>query len=86
MLSIHLKHIKQDLNKYADKTPAELLSMCIDDKLQGTLEKYNEEIKLNSEYILTRSSFRVLKALSKLQKKADKEALEAASLGEETNE
>lgn len=77
MLSVQIKHIKYDLNKYKDMSPNELLTFCINDKLQGTLNRYNEEIKLNSDYLLTRSSFRVLKALTKLQKKADKAVLES---------
>lgn len=79
MLDIQIKHIKYDLSKYKDMSRPELLSFCINDKLQGTLTKYNEEIKLNSDYLLTRSSFRVLKALTKLQKKADKAVLESLS-------
>lgn len=77
MLSTQIKHIKYDLNKYANMSQAELLSYCINDKLQGTLKTYNDEIRMNSDYLLTRSSFRVLKALIKLQKKADKNVLES---------
>ena len=79
MLEVQLKHIKYDLNKYANMSQGDLLSYCINDKLQGTLKTYSEEIKLNSDYLLTRSSFRVLKALTKLQKKADKEVLQSLS-------
>ena len=82
MLIHQIKSIKRDLNKYSDKTKDELLSLCIDNKLQATLEKYNKEIELNSDYLLTRSSFRVLKALTKLQKRADKGVLEAIAEGE----
>ena len=77
MLATQIKHIKYDLNKYSNMSQADLLSYCINDKLQGTLKTYNEEIRMNSEYLLTRSSFRVLKALTKLQKKADKNVLES---------
>ena len=86
MLIHHIKSIKRDLNKYSDKTKDELLSLCIDNKLQATLEKYNKEIELNSDYLLTRSSFRVLKALTKLQKRADKGVLEAIAKEGESNE
>lgn len=86
MLKTEINHIKYDLNKYSDKNREDLLSYCINDKLQGTLERYNEEIKLNSDYILQRSSFKVLKALAKLQKKADKEALESEIIKGEENE
>ena len=86
MLIAHIKHIKKDLSKYADKSREELLSLCIDSKLDATLEKYNREIELNSDYLLTRSSFRVLKALTKLQKRADKGVLEAIAEEGEPNE
>lgn len=86
MLITQIKHIKKDLSKYADKTKEELLTLCINNKLEATLEKYNREIELNSEYIQTRSSFRVLKALTKLQKRADKGVLEAIAKEGESNE
>lgn len=86
MLIHHIKQIKRDLSKYQDKSREELLSMCIDNKLEATLEKYNKEIELNSDYLLTRSSFRVLKALTKLQKRADKNVLEALAKEGESNE
>ena len=86
MLIHHIKSIKKELNKYSDKTKDELLSLCIDNKLQAALEKYNKEIELNSDYLLTRSSVRVLKALTKLQKRADKEVLEALAAEGESNE
>lgn len=86
MLINHIKHIKKDLAKYSDKSRDDLLSMCITGKLEATLEKYNREIELNSDYILTRSSFRVLKALTKLQKRADKGVLEALIEEGEKNE
>lgn len=84
MFNSNLKYIKKELNRYADKNPQELLSDCINEKLQATLERYNKEIELNSDYLLTRSSAKVLKALTKLQKRADKDDLEfAAKEGED---
>ena len=56
------------------------------ERLEATLEKYNREIELNSDYLLTRSSFKVLKALTKLQKRADKNVLEALAKEGESNE
>lgn len=72
----NIKKIEQDLLKYKDIQREELLKSCITNKLAGTLERYNEEIDLNSDYLLTRSSTRVLKALTKMQKKQDKQILE----------
>lgn len=82
MFSSNLKYIKKEINRYIDKTPAELLSYCIEDKLNTTLKKYNKEMDLNSDYLLSRSSFKVLKAITKIQKKSDKKALEDAIEGD----
>ena len=76
MLSKNLKLIKQDLDKYKDKTPIELFHDCIHQKLYLTLQRYNEEIDFNSDYLLTRSSTKVLKAITKIQKRDDKNVLE----------
>ena len=94
MLSHHIKQIKKELSKYYTETDEstikerkqELLTSCINSKLDATLDKYNREIDLNSDYLLTRSSFRVLKALTKLQKRADKAVIEAAKHEGEPNE
>lgn len=72
----NIKKIEEELNKYKNIQREDLLKSCITNKLAGTLERYNEEIDLNSDYLLTRSSTKVLKALTKLQKKQDKEILE----------
>ena len=82
MFSQNLKYIKKELNKYTDKNHEDLLAYCIKDKLDTALLRYNKEMDLNSEYVLTRSSLKVLKAITKLQKKADKQALEDAAEGE----
>ena len=86
MLRDQINHIKSELKKYDDMTPSELLSYCIDDKLQTTLKRYSDEIRWNTDYLLTRSSFKILKALTKIQKNADKEVLKTLGLGEEDNE
>ena len=85
MLEAKIKHIKQDISKYENINRADLLTKCIDDKLRATLKKYNLDMELNSDYLLKREGTRVLKALTKLQKKDDKEAL-LASIEEEEYE
>lgn len=67
--------------RYADKSPQDLLQMCINEKLAETLRKYNEEIEAGTTFLLSRDSTKVLKALTKIQKRQDKEILE--ELGEE---
>lgn len=75
MLSYCLKMINTELHKYDECDRQALLKTCINNKLAYTLKRYNEDIDANSEYLLTRSSFKVLKALTKLQKKEDVKAI-----------
>ena len=75
MLSYCLKKISAELHKYDEYDRQALLKTCINNKLAYTLKRYNEDIDANSEYLLTRSSFKVLKALTKLQKKEDVKAI-----------
>ncbi len=83
MLSEQISHIQRELKKYENLTPSELLSFCIDSKLQATLKRYSDEVRWNTDYLLTRSSFKILKALTKIQKNADKEVLKTLGLGDE---
>lgn len=45
MLSMHLKHIQQDLDRYSQMSRADLFSYCINDKLQLALKTYNNELR-----------------------------------------
>ena len=53
-----------------------LFKECINHKLVETLKTYNEEVDVNSSFLIEQSTIRVLKALTKLQKKDDKAVLE----------
>lgn len=75
--------IKEELFKYESVSRADLFSSCIQDKLDTTLRKYNYEISRNADYLRTRSSAKVLKALTKLQKKDDMELLDSMAEDDE---
>lgn len=86
MLSENLILIKDELDRYKNVSRNELFTKCIDEKLKGTLKKYNEETNLTSTYLIEQSSIRVMKTLTKIQKKNDIEVLEAYSKGEEADD
>ena len=74
-LSRNIKKLIAEFDKY-EMNRNDLLKECIRGKLKNTLLKYNEEINFNSDFLLQQSSYRVLKALTKIQKKDDSEALQ----------
>ena len=66
-----LYNILKDLNKIE---PSEVtLQRCIDDKLNASYEQYEWTIKNIYNYVLTRSNVKVIKALSKIRDKKEKE-------------
>lgn len=67
--------IIENFKKYYKLSKDTIYTNCIDKKLNLTVLKYNNELALNSRYIEGRSDKKVLKALTKLQKNQDKEAL-----------
>ena len=79
-----LKTILADLNKIEYRSKDELLKTMIQNTLDVSYDRYCNNLKVNYDYLLTRSSAKVLKALTKLQKRADKDDLEfAAKEGED---
>lgn len=78
MFKFKLKVIKEDLSRYTALTRAELLKNCINNKLAYTLQRYDDEINMNVDYLSTKNSVRVLKALSKIQKRNDVKNIQAA--------
>ena len=72
MLKRNLESIEKDLLKYKEYNRESLLKLFIDEKLKWALKIYNAEVERNSNYLLSKNGIRVLKALTKLQKKQDK--------------
>jgi len=86
-LNENLLQIQKELNAFKDISRDELYSKCIDDKLTETVLKYNTELDLNSKYLLTRASMKVLKGITKVQKAADKQILlDNQAKGKENND
>lgn len=85
-LKLNIASIQQDLNKYKGYTKTRLFQECIHEKLKYTVQMYNEEIDLNTDFLLSKESARVLKAITKIQKADDKNLLDSLDLNEENNE
>lgn len=73
-----LNEIIQELALYKNVSPEEMLTECIRQKLQNTVLKYDKTLDMSSNYLTTRACEKVLKALTKIRKKDDKEALSGA--------
>lgn len=84
-LNENLRQIQQELAEFKDIPREELYSQCIDDKLTETVLKYNADLDLNSKYLLTRASMKVLKGITKVQKAADKQILLENQVEGQTN-
>lgn len=77
MLKNNLETIEKDLNACSNMKRQDLFKSCVNEKLKTTLDNYLHIIEVNSDYLLTRNSMKVLKALTKQQKQEDKKALES---------
>lgn len=86
MLKTNIKYILKDIHAYDGYTKAKLFQECIRNKLKATIIRYDEEIEDSTDYLLTRSSAKVLKAITKIQKADDKNRLEAEALEKEFEE
>lgn len=75
MLNEIIKSINDDLDKYKDLTHEQIFTTCIETKLRNTLLNYNYDIDLNSKFLLTRQAEKVLKAITKIQMKDNREAI-----------
>lgn len=80
MLAKKIKQVEQEINQYNNLTRQELYQQCIDAKLKVTLDNYLHIIEVNEDYLLTRNSVKVMKAITKQQKKEDKERLAEESM------
>ena len=71
-----LKAIDDDFIYYEKKKRVDVLTSSINYKLKTTLLKYDEEVDDCSNFLTTAGEVRVMKAITKIQKKYDKENLE----------
>ncbi len=75
MLKNNIHAITAEISKYKDMSRAELYTKCVDEKLKATLSQYINVLNLTEQELRDKSSIRVLKAATKLQKQTDKEAI-----------
>lgn len=73
-----LKELKEDLFKYSNMTKNQLWSECIDTKLKVTLNNYKADLEMSENYLETRESSRIMKALVTIQKQNYKNVIEDA--------
>lgn len=78
MLQENINDINEDLSKYLNMSRDELFTLFVNEKLQGTLRRYEVELEVTSDYLLRKNANIVFKRLTELQKDKDKEALEKA--------
>lgn len=74
-LILLLNSIELELNKYKDMDRNTLFNYCIDRRLQATLLNYNEELEDTTGFLLRKAGWRVLKALTRIQKNDDKDEI-----------
>ena len=67
-----LLNIKKEL--YLNKNPKEIIKEGIDIKLGRTEDNYNETVKKNCMYILSRSNYKAMMAIDRYTKRKDKKS------------
>lgn len=83
MLSSYIEEIKNDLDKYKKYSKNDMFTESVQEKLKNTLINYDYDMERNSEFLLSRDSAKVLKAITKIQMKDNRKALEEASENKE---
>ena len=82
MLKDRIIEISDDLDRYKDITRARLFTRCVDNKLKNTLQNYISDLDLTSDELMRKASFRVMKAITKIQKNDDKNAIKEQIKGD----
>lgn len=75
MIKENLDELRNEMDKWLAYSRIEAYNVCINKRLAATLKNYSAKIDEASEYLLRQESFRVLKALTKIQKNKDKEVI-----------
>lgn len=74
-LDENIKTIQNELCEYSNLDRTEIFNQAINKLLMHTLRKYNNKIDDLSGYLLNQEGMRVLKAITKIQKHADKKVI-----------
>jgi len=64
-------YIKDQLEIMEKESPYNCMGKCVDRKLNMSLEKYLDSVERTTKYLLSRSSYKVLKAISKRKEKEE---------------
>lgn len=75
MLKSRIEEISSDISKYADLSRDALFTDCVDRKLKATLARYIDIINLDEKELRTKSSIRVIKAVTRMQHEEDKKRI-----------
>ncbi len=75
MLKDNINSIYLDMDKYSTYSHSELFTFFVQDKLQGTLLKYQMDIDKIEDYLLRREASAVLKRITQIQRDSDKQEL-----------
>lgn len=81
MLKSNIEKISEEINRYINLSRSELFTKCVDAKLKATLSLYMNVLNMTEQELRGKSSIRVIKAATKLQRDADKEAILAQTKG-----
>ena len=71
-LKDNIKQIKKEI--YINKTPEQILQDGVNGKRGRTENNYNEAIKKNCTYILSRSNYKAMMAIDRYTKRKDKKS------------
>ena len=82
MLKDRIIEVADDLNRYKGVTRSHLFTKCVDEKLKNTLQIYINDLDLTSDDLMRKASVRVMKALTKIQKNDDKNAIKEQIKGD----
>ena len=71
----NLKEIIQEIQVQKGFSRDKFFEGCINEKLKNIVARYNLDLDLGTNFLLTRSSESVIKAINKIQKVKDREVL-----------
>lgn len=72
MFKESLLHIIDDLNKASTLNRDDVFESFVKKTLQASYERYDNNLKINCEYLLMRDNLKVLKTIAREKKKNEK--------------
>ena len=74
-LNDNLEKIQEELDVFSKKSSYDIFEESVNEKLQANLSQYFGFLNINSRHLDTKPNRRIIKAVNKLQKNADKNYL-----------